>query len=199
MSAVEIPPGVRQVRVNARAATAFNHAIGTARSQILVKETGYSQAPRVDTAHKEHGTTPVHISRMVYALLTDTTGYVLLLRRRGSALWNLPGGEVRPAMNSDDLLNIYCQRQIGVAPESFGPIQAFVLAGVPHAVAVGTILRARASARGRVDAVHWVRLDALPTETHPAARVAVATLARELLASRTSAIASTPTHSLQAI
>jgi hypothetical protein len=131
----------------------------------------------------------VHISRMVYALLTDTTGFVLLLRRRGSALWNLPGGELRAPEPGVNLLTMYCQRQIGVAPASFGPVRTFVLAGVEHGVAVGTVMRPRAIARGRVDAVQWTRLDALPTETHPAARVAVATLMRELIAPKIAAIA----------
>lgn len=119
---------------------------------------------------------------MVYALLTDTTGTLLLVRRRGSALWTLPAGEIRPGTPPDDLLTSYAQRQTGIVPESFGPMQPFTFAGVPHLVACATATRARAGARGRIEALSWVRPDALPTETDPVARVAVATMLKQMVA-----------------
>lgn len=121
---------------------------------------------------------------MVYALLTDTAGFVLLVRRRGSALWSLPGGELRPSTRAEDLLTTYCQRQTGVVPDSFGAVQGFMFAGVYHCTALATANRARAGARGRIEAISWSRGDALPTETDPVARVAVATMQRQIAAAK---------------
>lgn len=123
-------------------------------------------------------------SRMVYALLTDTTGTVLLVRRRGSALWTLPSGELRPGTPTDDLLTAYCQRQTGIAPDAFGPVQAFKFAGAHHSVAAAVVTRTRAGARGRIEAISWARPEALPTETDPSARVAVATMLQQLTAAK---------------
>ena len=124
---------------------------------------------------------------MVYALLTDTTGTVLLVRRRGSALWSLPAGELRPGTPTDDLLTAYCQRQTGIAPDAFGPVQPFTFGGVPHSVASAVVSRTRAGARGRIEAIIWARPEALPTETDPMARVAVATLLQQLTGGKASA------------
>ena len=121
---------------------------------------------------------------MLYALLTDSTGCVLLVRRRGSALWSLPGGELRPGTPAEDLLTAYSQRQTGIVPDGFGPLEVFAFAGSTHAVATGNALRARAGARGRIEAIHWGRPEALPTETDPAARVAVATMLRRLISAK---------------
>jgi ADP-ribose pyrophosphatase YjhB (NUDIX family) len=115
---------------------------------------------------------------MVYALLTDTTGTVLLVRRRGSALWTLPAGEARPGTLIDDLLTSYCQRQTGITPDAFGPQQPFTFGGKSHSAAVAVVTRARAGARGRIEAIQWAQASALPTETDPVARVAVASMLR---------------------
>jgi ADP-ribose pyrophosphatase YjhB (NUDIX family) len=124
---------------------------------------------------------------MVYALLTDTTGTVLLVRRRGSALWTLPAGELRPGTPTDDLLTAYCQRQTGITPESFGPLEAFTFGGAHHSVATAIVPRTRAGARGRIEAINWARPEALPTETDPVARFAVATMLARLTAARAAA------------
>lgn len=133
---------------------------------------------------------------MVYALLTDeTTGTVLLVRRRGSALWTLPSGEVRPGTPADDLLTAYCQRQTGISPEFTGPLQAFALAGIPHLVAMAHVVRTRAGARGRIEAISWVSPTAMPTEMDPVGRVAVATILPVFRHSRGPAIETVPAYS----
>lgn len=131
---------------------------------------------------------------MVYALLTDSTGTILLVRRRGSALWTLPGGELRPGLPPDDLLTSYSQRQTGIAPESFGPVQPFTFAGMPHAVATAAVVRARAGARGRIDVISWARGDALPTEMDPIARMAVVTMLRQLTSTKIDALITAVPH-----
>ena len=117
---------------------------------------------------------------MIYALLTDTSGNVLLVRRRGSALWTLPAGEVRPGTPLDELLTSYTQRQTGIAPDALGPPQSFSFAGSSHYVAHSPVPRARAGARGRIEAISWAQPEAMPTDMDPVARVAVATMARQL-------------------
>lgn len=90
-------------------------------------------------------------------------------------------------MPVDDLLTCYSQRQTGIAPEGFGPIQAFTFGGVPHSVATSDVPRARAGARGRIEAIQWARPEAMPTDTDPVARVAVATMLTRLHAARVNA------------
>jgi len=82
---------------------------------------------------------------------------------------------------------MYCQRQTGVVPDAFGAVQGFMFAGVYHCAALATVTRARAGARGRIEAISWSRSDALPTETDPVARVAVATMQRQIATVATNA------------
>lgn len=110
----------------------------------------------------------------VFALLTDAAGSMLLARRRGSILWSIPGGDARPGVPLDELLATYCQRQIGAMPDFVLPFTEFTLAGGRIAVGFAEIAHARAGARGRTEAVVWIRPEAVPAETDPVARMAVA-------------------------
>lgn len=131
---------------------------------------------------------------MVYALLTDTSGNVLLVRRRGSALWTLPSGEIRPGSPPHELLTSYTQRQTGIVPEALGPLQSFSFAGTSHLVAHAEVPRARAGARGRIEAISWARPEAMPTDMDPVARVAVAIMARQLTTPKLAANPALPIH-----
>ena len=110
----------------------------------------------------------------VFALLSDQTGMILLIRRRGSLLWSLPGGELRGPCQIDEMLTTYCQRQVGVSPEFACQFTEFTLGGKRIAFGVDQVPKARAAARGRVEAVQWVQPDTLPTQIDPAVRMAVA-------------------------
>lgn len=109
----------------------------------------------------------------VHALLTETSGSVLLIKRRNSALWGLPGGTVRPSSLLEDLLVTYCQRQVGIAPEFQAKFQEIVFAGIPIKIGLAEVLKVRAGARGRIDAVSWVNPASPPYEMEPAARMIV--------------------------
>lgn len=110
----------------------------------------------------------------VFALLSDQSGMILLVRRRGSLLWSMPGGELRGPCQMDEMLTTYCQRQIGVSPEFACQFVEFTLGGKRIAVGVDEIPKARAAARGRAEAVQWVSRTALPSQIDPAVRLAVA-------------------------
>jgi hypothetical protein len=112
--------------------------------------------------------------QVIHALLSDSSGSVLVVRRRGAVLLGLPGGDVRRPDALEALLSIYCARQVGVEPDFAGGLVEFTLAQRRVAVGFAEILHARAGARGRVDAALWVRADRLPTELDPIARYAIA-------------------------
>jgi ADP-ribose pyrophosphatase YjhB (NUDIX family) len=112
--------------------------------------------------------------QVIHALLSDSNGAVLLVRRKGAVLLSLPGGDVRGIERLQELLTTLCTRQVGVAPDFLQPITQFTLAEKRVALAFAEILHARAGARGRVEAVFWVRPEKLPPEVDPIARYAVA-------------------------
>lgn len=110
----------------------------------------------------------------ILALLTDTQGNLLLVRRKESLLWSLPGGVLRtPVRSRSEFLAVCCRRQVGVTPEFVAPLREFEFAG--QAVAVGTddIAHERARACGRVEISRWFQPDELPVDFAPLARMAV--------------------------
>lgn len=113
----------------------------------------------------------------VYAILTEPSGSVLLIKRRSSALWGLPGGIVRPSSRLEDLLVTYCQRQVGIAPDFQEDFEEIVFAETPIKIALAEVPKVRAGARGRVDSVSWVNPASPPYEMEPAARMIVGLLA----------------------
>ena len=117
----------------------------------------------------------------VYALLAEPSGSVLLIKRRGSALWSLPGGLVRPTSLIEDLLVTYCQRQVGIAPDFQVKFQEIVFAGIPIKIGLAQVVKVRAGARGRIDAVSWANPVSPPYEMEPAARMIVGLLANSEL------------------
>ncbi len=117
---------------------------------------------------------PMSHPNAVFALLSDQSGMILLVRRRGSLLWSLPGGELRSPCQVDEMLTTYCQRQIGVSPEFACRFIEFTLGGKRIAIGVDEIPKARAAARGRAEAVQWVNRTSLPSQIDPAVRLAVA-------------------------
>jgi hypothetical protein len=96
---------------------------------------------------------------------------------------------MRPGTPADDLLTAYCQRQTGIAPDAFGPVQQFSFGGAQHSVAAAEVPRTRAGARGRIEAINWAPVESLPTETDPVARVAVASMLETLTANKARAAA----------
>jgi len=113
------------------------------------------------------------ISKVVHALLRDSSGSILVIRRRGSALWSLPGGALRANAVSEELLTTYCQRQVGITPDFAGSEDSVVISGIPVALAHAEVPRVRAAARGRVEAVSWVDSAQLPYQMEPVARLAI--------------------------
>ena len=109
----------------------------------------------------------------VHALLTEPSGLVLLIKRRNSALWGLPGGTVRPSSQLEDLLVTYCRRQVGIAPEFQAKFEEIIFAGIPIKIGLAEVIKIRAGARGRIDAVSWVNPASPPYEMEPAARMIV--------------------------
>lgn len=112
-------------------------------------------------------------SKVVHALLRDSSGSILVIRRRGSALWSLPGGSLRAHVVAEDLLTTFCQRQVGITPDFDGSVENVILSGIPVVLAKAEVPRARAGARGRIDAVSWVVASQLPYEMEPVARLAI--------------------------
>jgi len=112
-------------------------------------------------------------SKVVHALLRDSSGSILVIRRRGSALWSLPGGSLRANVVAEDLLTTYCQRQVGITPDFDAAMEDVVISGIPVVLAKAEVPRARAGARGRIDAVSWVVAGQLPYDMEPVARLAV--------------------------
>ncbi len=115
------------------------------------------------------------------ALLTDDSGRVLLVRRKNSLLWSLPGGEIRAPVASVQLyLAACCSRQVGVTPDFGGPLIEFDFAGTQVVMGVDEVPHDRARACGRIEASQWFRYDALPVELTPVACMAIALRARSL-------------------
>jgi ADP-ribose pyrophosphatase YjhB (NUDIX family) len=110
----------------------------------------------------------------VHALLYDSAGSILLVRRKESILWGLPGGEVRGHENLVEMLVTLCARQIGLRPDFISPFEHFTLAGMRVAVGVEQVVPGRAAPRGKVQAVHWMKGGAGPGEFEPTARLAIA-------------------------
>lgn len=118
-------------------------------------------------------------SKVVHALLRDSSGSILVIRRRGSALWSLPGGSLRPNAVSEDLLTTFCQRQVGITPDFDGSLKEVVISDIPVVLAQAEVPRARAGARGRIEAVSWVVSNQLPYDMEPVARLAISMFAPE--------------------
>lgn len=74
----------------------------------------------------------------------------------------------------DEMLATFCQRQVGVSPEFACRFTEFTLGGKRIAFGVDQVPKARAAARGRVEAVQWVLPTALPAQIDPSVRMAVA-------------------------
>jgi ADP-ribose pyrophosphatase YjhB (NUDIX family) len=111
----------------------------------------------------------------VHALLFDPNGSILLIRRRDSVLWGLPGGDVRGFDQLEEVLATLCARQTGVRPLFGGPFERFTLAGMQVAVGIDDITPGRVAARGKVQAVHWLKPSGeAPGELEPTARLAIA-------------------------
>ncbi|MGH8019901.1 MAG: hypothetical protein ACREIA_16805 [Opitutaceae bacterium] len=117
--------------------------------------------------------------QVIHALLSDSSGSVLLVRRRGAVLLGLPGGDVRGAASFHELLATFCSRQVGIAPDFAGPMTSFTLAGKQVGLSFAEIPHSRAGARGRIEAVFWIRPEKLPPEVDPVARYAVALLGQQ--------------------
>jgi ADP-ribose pyrophosphatase YjhB (NUDIX family) len=110
----------------------------------------------------------------VLALLTEAAGEVLLVRRRDSLLWSLPGGVLRhPSSSRTAFLAVCCRRQVGVAPDFVVPLREFEFAGQGVAVGIDDVARERVRACGRVTESQWFRYDALPVDLAPLARMAI--------------------------
>jgi ADP-ribose pyrophosphatase YjhB (NUDIX family) len=110
----------------------------------------------------------------VHALLFDPNGSILLVQRRDSVLWGLPGGEVRGFEQLQEVLATLCGRQTGVRPDFAGAFEYFTLAGMRVAVGVDEVTPGRVAARGKVQAVHWMKAGVAPGEMEPTARLAIA-------------------------
>ncbi len=113
--------------------------------------------------------------QILLALLSDSSGRVLLVRRKDSALWSLPGSAVRvPAASRSEFLAGCCRRQIGVTPEFSAPLAYVTLAGLSAEIGVDEISSDRARACGRTAETQWCSPDALPVDLAPIARLGIA-------------------------
>lgn len=114
------------------------------------------------------------ITKTILALLTDAAGELLLVRRKDSSLWSLPGGVLRvPVRSRCAFLIVCCRRQVGVAPDFVAPLREFEFAGKGVVVGTDEIPHDRARACGRVEVSRWFRPDELPVELAPLARMAI--------------------------
>jgi hypothetical protein len=84
---------------------------------------------------------------------------------------------VRPSSQLEDLLVTYCQRQVGIAPDFQVKFEEVIFAGIPIRVGLAQVLKVRAGARGRIDAVSWANPASPPYEMEPAARMIIGLLA----------------------
>lgn len=111
---------------------------------------------------------------MLLAVLTDSSGRVLLVRRKDSLPWTVPGGVMRsPLLSGGHFLAICCRRQIGVTPEFLAPLA--MLSDAEQSVAFGTDeIRADAvRACGMVAECRWFRRNSLPDDLAPLAQQAI--------------------------
>lgn len=109
------------------------------------------------------------------ALLMDESNRLLLVRRKGSVLWTLPGGVVRgPVDSRAAFLASCCTRQVGVTPDFVASFAEFVFVGDRVAISADEIPAERARACGRIEASTWFPIHALPMELLPVACMAIA-------------------------
>lgn len=109
------------------------------------------------------------------ALLTDESNRLLLVRRKGSVLWTLPGGTLRgPVASRAAFLASCCARQIGVTPDFVAPFTEFMFVGESIAVATDGIPPERVRACGRIEASQWHPINSLPVDLLPVACMAIA-------------------------
>jgi hypothetical protein len=109
----------------------------------------------------------------VSALLTDAAGMILLVRRKQSVLWRLPGGDISHTASATGMIVSLCRRQIGVAPDFVAPMYAFEFAGRRVFVGCDVIPHDQARACGWIEAVQWARRGALPVGVDPIAAMAI--------------------------
>jgi hypothetical protein len=113
--------------------------------------------------------------QLLLAFLTNSAGQVLLVRRKDSHLWSLPGSLLHAAVESrTDFLAACCRRQIGVTPVFCSPLRHVSLATVQAAIARDEVPTDRVRACGRVADTAWFSPDALPVELAPVARLVIA-------------------------
>lgn len=112
-------------------------------------------------------------SLTVAALLTDAAGSILLVRRKGSALWRLPGGAISYQASVTGMLISLCRRQAGVAPDFVAPFFRFEFAGRTVLVGRDSIPHERARACGWIEAVTWCERGALPMNVDPVAAMTI--------------------------
>lgn len=112
-------------------------------------------------------------SLTVSALLTDAAGAVLLVRRKRSALWSLPGGEISVTASISGMLLSLCRRQVGVTPDFIRPFYTFEFSGRRVIVGQDDVRHEQARACGWIESVQWCRPEALPVGTDPLAAVAI--------------------------
>lgn len=113
------------------------------------------------------------IPHAILALLTDEAGRTLLVRRKDSALWALPGGTLRPSADPVALLISCCRRQVGVGPDFVAPPIEMFVAGRTFLVARDEIPHERARACGRVEESRWFAGTELPLNVAPVARMII--------------------------
>jgi len=137
---------------------------------------GESPGATGDTTDESHRMYP----QTLLALLKDPSGRVLLARRKGAVLWGLPGGELREAVDSRPAyLAACCARQVGVTPDFVAPLVEFAFAGAQIALGIDEVAPERVRAGGRMAAVEWFGMTALPVDLLPVACMAVAMHAQE--------------------
>jgi ADP-ribose pyrophosphatase YjhB (NUDIX family) len=109
----------------------------------------------------------------VSALLTDASGMILLVRRKNSALWKLPGGDIGRAASATVMLASLCRRQVGIVPDFVAPLYAFEFAGRRVFVGRDVVRHEQARACGWIEAVEWCHRGSLPVGVEPIAAMAI--------------------------
>ncbi len=109
----------------------------------------------------------------VSALLFDSAGSILLVHRKGSALWRLPGGDISRTASVMGMLVSLSRRQVGVAPDFVSPLFTFEFSGRRVIVGRDEIPHERARACGWIESVQWCRPDGLPLGLDPLAGMAI--------------------------
>jgi len=131
----------------------------------------------------------------VSALLTDPAGAILVVRRKGTALWRLPGGIISTGASVTGMLLSFCRRQVGVAPDFVAPLFEFEFSGRRVVVGRDEIRHAQARACGWIESVQWCRRDALPVGLDPLAAMAIS-LSEALRPRENSDGSADPAHTL---